>query len=308
MGMQTEMTTRRDARARRTLVGAPTMAVPALAAVPALVMALVVLLTPLQAAPAAAQGWIQTLPDRPGSGVVKLRTDVRVTVTGRIAEVEVEEWFENRAGGLGEGDYLYPLPGGAVFSNFSLYQGDQELTGETMAAEDARGIYEEIVRRQKDPALIELVGHGLVRARVFPIEPGDRRRITLRYTQVLDRAGDALQFRYAAGSALSGPGTVPGPVVRPVPLPRPRTVPDTIPGSPNVRAEGDRSGAPPRHVAPIRFTLTADAGEFRRPFSPTHDLQVDERGGMLRVRPRSDLRGDFSVFLPLEGGLIGMTL
>jgi hypothetical protein len=46
----------------------------------------------------------------------------------------------------GEGVYLYPLPGEAVFSNFSLYQGDQELRGETMDADQARAIYEEIVR------------------------------------------------------------------------------------------------------------------------------------------------------------------
>ena len=61
-----------------------------------------------------------------------------MTVTGRVALVEVEEWFENRGRGLGEGDYLYPLPGEAVFSNFSLFQGDQELRGETMEAGRAR--------------------------------------------------------------------------------------------------------------------------------------------------------------------------
>ena len=66
----------------------------------------------------AAQGWIEPLPGR--GGVVKVRTAVSVHVMGRIAQVDVEEWFENRGGRLGEGDYLYPLPGEAVFSNFSL--------------------------------------------------------------------------------------------------------------------------------------------------------------------------------------------
>ena len=126
----------------------------------------------LMAAPLAAQGWIEPLPGGPANGVTKVRTAVSVRVTGRVALVEVEEWFRNDGGRLGEGDYIYPLPGEAVFSNFSLFQGDQELRGETMDAKTARSIYEEIVRRKKDPALIELVGHGLVRARVFPINPG----------------------------------------------------------------------------------------------------------------------------------------
>ena len=133
------------------------------------------------AAPLHAQGWIEPLPGRPDPGVVKVRTNVIVRVIDRVASVEVEEWFRNDGrAGLGEGDYLYPLPGEAVFGNFSLFQGDVELRGETMAAERARAIYEEIVRRKKDPALIELVGHGLVRARVFPINPGETRRITMR--------------------------------------------------------------------------------------------------------------------------------
>src|SRR3989449_11594930 len=101
---------------------------------------------------------------------------------------------------LDEGNYLYPLPGEAVFSDFSLWQGDRELKGEPMDAVQARAIYEEIVRRKRDPALIELAGHGLLRARVFPIGPGETRKITLRYTQMLDRVGDAWRFRYTAGT------------------------------------------------------------------------------------------------------------
>src|SRR3989442_204744 len=151
----------------------------------------------LPLAPAAAQGWIE----HPRGAIEKARSAVQVNVTGRVARVTVEEWFRNTGALLGEGTYLYPLPGEAVFSEFSLWQGDQELKGEPMDAAQARSIYEEIVRRKRDPALIELAGHGLLRARVFPINPGETRKITLRYTQVLDRVGDALRFRYAAGTA-----------------------------------------------------------------------------------------------------------
>ena len=150
------------------------------------------------------QGWIEPVRPGPGWGVQKLRSAVTVSVVGRVANVTVEEWFQNRGPGLGEGDYHYPLPGEAAFGSFSLWQGDTELRGETMDAGQARAIYEEIVRRKRDPALIELAGHGLIRARVFPINPGETRKITLRYTQILGREGDAWRFRYAAGA---GPGS-----------------------------------------------------------------------------------------------------
>ena len=148
----------------------------------------------------AGQGWIDP-PVRPNppnimGRIERLRSAVQVTVSGRVARVTVEEWFRNNGSVMDEGIYHFPLPGEAVFSSYSLWQGDQELRGEAMDATQARSIYEAIVRRKRDPALIELAGHGLIRASVFPINPGETRKITLRYTQLLDRAGDAWRFRY----------------------------------------------------------------------------------------------------------------
>ncbi len=236
----------------------------------------------LLASPLHAQGWIEPPPGRPVFGIVKVRSEVNVRIVGRVAQVEVEEWFRNQGGGLGEGDYLYPLPGEAVFSNYSLFQGDQELKGETMDAQKARAIYEEIVRRKKDPALIELAGHGLIRARVFPINPGDTRRITLRYTQMMSRAGDALQFRYAAGGRYGG---------------MQRNV------------EGAQGPTRTPEAVPLSFRMVADSGAmFRDPFSPTHELRVERDGGRLVVRPAGELTGDLTVFLPLASGLVGVTV
>ena len=149
---------------------------------------------------ASAQGWVEPIRPLPRGAIEKVRSAVQVAVAGRVARVTVEEWFRNAGPVMDEGSYLYPLPGEAVFSDFSLWQGDRELKGEPMDAAQARAIYEEIVRRKRDPALIELAGHGLLRARVFPINPGETRKITLRYTQVLERVGDAWRFRYAAGT------------------------------------------------------------------------------------------------------------
>jgi Ca-activated chloride channel family protein len=229
-----------------------------------------------------AQGWIDPVRPVRDFGVHKLRTSVTVRVTNRIANVEVEEWFRNDGGGLGEGDYLYPLPGEAVFSNFSLFQGDRELRGETMDAIHARSIYEEIVRRKKDPALIELAGHGLLRARVFPIAAGETRKITLRYTQMLARTGDALQFKYAAGARNFG---------------LPAVVRDDV-------AQHRRPES-----APLSFTLVIEDGAtFGNPFSPTHEVRVQRTGRRVTVRPEAELDGDFDVFLPLRGSAVGLSM
>ncbi len=215
-----------------------------------------------------AQGWIEPIRPVSGGGVEKLRSAVSVTVLGRVAQVSVEEWFQNRGAGLGEGDYHYPLPGEATFGSFSLWQGDAELRGETMDANQARAIYEEIVRRKRDPALIELAGHGLIRARIFPINPGETRKVTLRYTQVLDRQGDAWRFRYAGGTSPGAAGAA-------------RSVRLTADSA-------DRFGDPysPTHQLRIR---RAD-------------------GRLEVTIPDSGASGDLDLFLPLSRGLVGLSL
>ncbi len=160
-----------------------------------------------------AQGWIER-PEHPAivrpvpSPVVRTASTVRVRLEGRVARFEVEEWFRNTGGTVAEGNYLYPMPGEAVFTDFSLFAGDQELKGEMMNAEQARGIYEEIVRKLRDPALLTLAGHGLIRAQVFPIQPGETRRVVLRYNQLLARDGDAFRLRYALGARGNVPITL----------------------------------------------------------------------------------------------------
>jgi Ca-activated chloride channel homolog len=232
--------------------------------------------------PSSAQGWMEPLRPPPGAWIQRVNSEVRIEVTGNVATVVVDEWFQSHGPALGEADYLYPLPRDAVFQSYSLYQGEEEIRGEIMDAGRAREIYEEIVRRRKDPALIELVGLGLLRARVFPLAPGETRRVTLRFTQLLDRAGDALHLKYAGGvpgstSCWNGGSDSPD-----------ACAPAPSPGSLEVRAlQGSR---------------------FLEPFSPTHPLRTERKGETLVVRAEGTLSGSFSLFLPLAREGLGLTL
>ena len=74
------------------------------------------------------------------------------------------------------------------------------MSGETFGADEARRMYEEIVRRQRDPALVEWMGQGMLRARIFPIAPGEEKRVLVRFQSVAQREGDALRIDYFGGS------------------------------------------------------------------------------------------------------------
>src|SRR5690606_9654204 len=83
---------------------------------------------------------------------------------------------------------------GAAFEDLALMIDGEMVTGEIRGAGEARRIYEEIVRRQRDPALVEWMDHGVLRTRIFPIQPGETRTVTVRFRAVAEREGDALRI------------------------------------------------------------------------------------------------------------------
>src|SRR3954469_7959544 len=131
--------------------------------------------------------------------VVRQSSDVRVDLADRVLRYEVTETFVNRGSRIGEADFMFPLPKGAAFQDLKLSINGEMVSGETMSADRARQIYEEIVRRQRDPALLEWMGYGLLRARIFPIAPGEAKKVVVRFQTVAPREGDALRVDYFRG-------------------------------------------------------------------------------------------------------------
>lgn len=133
----------------------------------------------------------------PRRGPVVLRGHkVGAVLQDRVAEVTVEQVFQSTAGRPLEGTYLFPLPEGAIVSRFAMTMGGKMVEGEVVGADEARRIYEGIVRRMRDPGLLEYVGRGLFRAKVFPIPANGEVRIRLTFQQVLPEDQGTLEFRY----------------------------------------------------------------------------------------------------------------
>ena len=131
--------------------------------------------------------------------VYRQTSDVRVDLVDRVLHYEITETFVNRGGRVGEADFMFPLPKDAAFQDLKLSINGEMVSGETMSADRARQIYEEIVRRQRDPALLEWMGYGLLRARIFPIAPGEVKKVVVRFQTVAQREGDALRVDYFRG-------------------------------------------------------------------------------------------------------------
>jgi Ca-activated chloride channel family protein len=215
---------------------------------------------------------LRTVPVRVcDASVVRVRSDVRAELVGngasRVVRYEVEERFVNNGGRVGEADYMFPLPKGAAFQDLKLSINGELVSGETMSATDARRIYEEIVRRQRDPALVEWMGYGLLRARIFPINPGEEKRVVVRFQMVAEREGDAVRVDYFRG-AKNEPG-----LTRDIPRPN----------------QGSSS-----------FTfIYPRTPELGTAYSPTHGIDVNDNGSERRVDVRGDA-SDLTLLIPLR--------
>ena len=141
--------------------------------------------------------------------VERTAREVTITLEGRVLRYEVTERWTNRGNAIGEADYVLPLPRGAAFEDLALEIDGEMVTGEALGAGQARRIYEEIVRRQRDPALVEWMELGVLRTRIFPIQPGETRTVKVRFRAVAEREGDALRVDVPAprGNGTSSSGT-----------------------------------------------------------------------------------------------------
>jgi Ca-activated chloride channel family protein len=123
------------------------------------------------------------------------RHQVTVTIDGQMATTEVDQTFFNPNDQRLEGSYLCPVPRGAKIDTFAMDIDGTLTEAELLDAAKARSIYEDIVRRMKDPALLEYAGQDLFKVRIFPLEPKKEKRVKLRYTQLLAADGGLVEYR-----------------------------------------------------------------------------------------------------------------
>src|SRR5882724_10988726 len=133
-------------------------------------------------------------------------------ILSQVATTHVEQIFRNDTDATLEGTYLFPIPESASIVEFAIWDGDRRLVGEVRSREEARRIYDEIVRRKRDPGLLEYAGKDLFQASIFPILPHSDKKLEITYTQVVRAESGTVAYRYPLGTErqLAQIGTVSG--------------------------------------------------------------------------------------------------
>ena len=117
--------------------------------------------------------------------------DVRVTIDGDFALTEVDQSFFNPSSETVEGIYGFRTPERAILQRFGVDREGVVVWGRVKEKAAAAAQYQANVYQgsTEDPALLEWDAPGVYRARLYPIGPGETRRVVVRYAEWLDRTG-----------------------------------------------------------------------------------------------------------------------
>ncbi len=116
---------------------------------------------------------------------------VKVEVRGDFAVTEVEQTFFNPSSEVVEGLYGFRTPPGATLERFGVDRGGRIAWGHVKEKVAAAAQYQSNVYAgsTEDPALLEWEAAGEYRARLYPIQAGETRRVVVRYAEWLGRTG-----------------------------------------------------------------------------------------------------------------------
>ncbi len=118
----------------------------------------------------------------------------QIEIVGATAKTHLFQTFRNPTSSTVEGTYLFPLPNGAAISDFAMTVGGKRVAAEILDRDKARDIYESIVRKLRDPAILEFTDRNAVRARIFPIAAGAEQQIEIEYSNPLSSENGALRY------------------------------------------------------------------------------------------------------------------
>ena len=130
----------------------------------------------------------------PAGTVTITEVNVTVDIVEQVATTTMDISLTNATGARLEAQMVVPVPAQAALRGFTFQGGASEPTAQLLAREEARKLYDEIVAKTRDPALLEFIGHSLIRSSVFPVEPRGAQKVRIIYEHLLTADGDRIDY------------------------------------------------------------------------------------------------------------------
>jgi Ca-activated chloride channel family protein len=128
------------------------------------------------------------------SAPVVTAVDATVDIADQLAVTTLVITVKNNSPRPAEAEMILPVPDEAVFKTFTFDGAQPGATARLLPKAEARQLYDSIVARSKDPALLEFVGTGALKSSVFPVTAGGTQRVRITWEQLLKADGPRLDY------------------------------------------------------------------------------------------------------------------
>lgn len=145
--------------------------------------------------------WTGPRPNIPVDQYKIKEIEVNAKLVDQAATVQVTQSFVNTGSRTMQVAFVFPLPQDAAIDRLTLMVDGTEMPGKLLNKDEARHRYEEIVRKNQDPALLEWLGGGMFQTSVFPVPPGAERKVMIRYTQLCRQEQGVTDFVFPLSTA-----------------------------------------------------------------------------------------------------------
>ncbi|HEU0124006.1 MAG TPA: VIT domain-containing protein [Bryobacteraceae bacterium] len=135
---------------------------------------------------------IPTTKQAPDAAILSLdEMSIDIQIDGSGARVQMRQIFASHVASVSEGNYVFALPGGALVSDFAVWDGPVRIPGVILERKRAEQLYENIRLQAIDPGLLQMgesdsdAGRrtSVFSAKVVPIPPFGSKRVELEYHQ-----------------------------------------------------------------------------------------------------------------------------
>jgi Ca-activated chloride channel homolog len=135
------------------------------------------------------------MPDGTSGKFLEVRSlKVETNITGLTAVTNIDQVFYNPSSRAAEAWFVFPVPKNSHISTFSMDINGKQTKAELLDADKARQIYEDIVRKMKDPALLEYADQAMYKVRIFPFEAKSEKRIKISYRELLVKDNNTISW------------------------------------------------------------------------------------------------------------------
>jgi Ca-activated chloride channel family protein len=132
-------------------------------------------------------------PERRGAiEITKIGALVDILESTAVTTIEIH--LQNTGNRREEAELIVPVPDGAVVRGFAYDGPGGEITAQVLPKDEAKKIYQQLVSKIRDPALVEFVGYNLIRSSVFPVEPRGKQKVRLTYENLLEVDGNRVDY------------------------------------------------------------------------------------------------------------------